>query len=449
MTDDAIKQVAEEYRRQTPASRRHWEQASEFITGGYSSVGSVGPYPTFITRANGPYLYDADGRRIVDFMCGSMGLPLGHNHPKVRAAMRRQLQNGMFYTMSSVYETRLAELIVGRVPSVEKVRFAANGSEATMFALRLARAHTGRGKIGKMEGGYHGNYDTVWVGLGSNYLREPGQAPAGLQPGVEESVVILQFNQIDQCEKAIEEHKDDLAAVIVEPVLGGGGCIPPAPGFLEFLRDITTRHGIVLIFDEMITLAIGKGGAQGYYGVIPDLTTAGKSAGGGMPMAFFGGREELMQLTAAGPDGERPVVNHVATYAAHPLAMVAGAAALEAMTDETYEYLHELGDLVRGELRSLFARLEVPMQVTGVGHLFCYHWSEREIRDWAGVNAARADITGALGMAMLNRGYYARGRGIVSAAHKPSHVRGLVKAMEQCLLELDLAAEPQQHFRST
>ncbi|MEE9285293.1 MAG: aminotransferase class III-fold pyridoxal phosphate-dependent enzyme [Dehalococcoidia bacterium] len=440
MKEEAIQRVAEEYRRLTSASRRHWEQTSEFITGGYSSVGSVGPYPTYITRANGPYLYDADGRRIVDFMCGSMGLPLGHNHPGIRAAVRRQLQNGMFYTMSSVYERRLAELIVRRVPSVEKVRFAANGSEATMFALRLARAHTGRGKIGKMDGGYHGNYDAVWLGLGSNYFREPGQTPAGLQPGVDEHVVPLQFNHIDQCQRAIEQHKDDLAAVIVEPVLGGGGCIPPLPGFLEFLRDITTRHGIVLIFDEMISLAIAKGGAQAYYGVTPDLTTAGKSAGGGVPMAFFGGREELMALTAAGPDGQRPVVNHVATYAAHPLAMAAGAAALEAMTDETYAYLHQLGDLVRTELRSLFARLEVPMQVTGVGHLFCYHWSDREIRDWAGVNAARTDITGALGMALLNKGYYTRGRGIVSAAHKPAHVRGLVKAMEQCLHELGLAS---------
>ncbi len=439
MNADAARKVIEEYQRLTPASRRHWEQTSRYITGGYTSTGAMSPYPTYIARADGPYLYDADGRRIVDFMCGSMGLPLGHNPPTVRAAMRRQIGNGMFYTLASVYEERLAALVCERVPSIDRVRFTASGSEATMFALRVARAATGRGKFGKMDGGYHGNYDAVWQGLGGTYLRDPSKTALGLEPGVEGQVVRLRFNHPDQCEEAIEANKGDLAAIIVEPVLGGGGCIPPKPGFLQFLRDITKRHGIVLIFDEMITLAMAKGGAQAWYGVIPDMTTAGKSAGGGVPMGLFGGREELMALTAAGPNGERPIVNHVATYAGHPLAMAAGAAAMEALTDETYAYLRAMGDLIRTELRKLFARLEAPIQVTGDGHLFCYHWSEQEVWDWETANAAKNETVGVIGMSLFTKGYFARGRGIVTAAHKPRHIKGLVDAMEETLVELGLA----------
>ncbi len=436
MAEDTIIQ---EYRRQTPKSRKVWERTGKYIAGGYTSTGAMAPYPTYIVRADGPYLYDVDGRRITDFMGGSMGLPLGHNPPAVRKALQKQINNGMFYTLASLYEERLAKLVCQRIPSVEKVRFAPTGSEATMFALRIARAFTGRGKVAKMDGGYHGNYDVAWIGLGKNYLRDPQQTAAGLVPGTEESVVRLQFNHTQECERLITQHKDDLAAVIVEPVLGGGGCIPPVPGFLEMLRDVTTRYGIVLIFDEMISLPISKGGAQKHYGVIPDMTTAGKSAGGGIPFGFFGGREELMALTAPGPNGERPIVNHVATYAGHPLAMVAGEAALQSMTPTVYKYLHTLGEMMRSEMRALFARMEVPIKVTGVGHMFCYHWSEADVWDWQTASAARADLTGKLGMAMLNKGYLARGRGIVTAAHKPAHIRAVIKAMEESLAETGLA----------
>jgi len=431
--------IAQEYRRLTPKSRKVWERTGKYIAGGLSSTGSMVPYPTYIVRAEGPYLYDADGRRITDFMNGSMGLPLGHNPPAVRKALQEQIKNGMFYTLASVYEERLAKLICGRIPSVEKVRFAPTGSEATMFALRIARAFTGRGKIAKMDGGYHGNHDVAWIGLGKNYLRDPQQTAAGLMPGTAESVVRLQFNHTEECERLITRHKDELAAVIVEPVLGGGGCITPIPGFLEMLREVTKRHGIILIFDEMISLPLSKGGAQKHYGVIPDMTTAGKSAGGGIPFGFFGGREDLMALTAPGPSGERPIVNHVATYSGHPLAMVAGAAALEAMTPAVYKYIHSLGEMVRSEMRALFARMELPIKVTGVGHMFCYHWSEADVWDWQTSAAARADLSGKLGMALFNKGYFARGRGIVTAATKPAHVKGLITAMEGALVETGLA----------
>jgi glutamate-1-semialdehyde 2,1-aminomutase len=256
--------------------------------------------PVYLDRGDGCYVWDVDGNRYIDFINTHFFLPFGHNHPDVRRALLAQVEKGTHFQPNQV-EVEHAELICERVPSIEKLAFCVTGSEATMLALRVGRVYTGRPKIAKMLGGYHGTNELLLTGNGvfppqetEDFYDPVPFAGAGVLGKAVEDVVLLSFNDPEQCERAIEENKHDLAAVIVEPMLGTNGMIPPRDGFLQFLRDITRQYGIVLIFDEMITLQLSRGGAQEYYGVIPDMTTCGKSIGGGMPIGGVGGREQIM-----------------------------------------------------------------------------------------------------------------------------------------------------------
>ncbi len=445
MPDDAAKtkKKAEAlYRKRTARSRRLFEKVSEIIPGGVTGTGFLHPYPAYVERADGCYLYDVDGNRLVDFMNGSFVLPLGHNNRKVKEAVRRQLRNGMFFTFPSAVEGDLAQEIVNRIPSVEKVRFSVSGTEATMYATRLARAYTGRTKVAKVVGGYHGTHDGLWIGVGRAAGGTAISVPAGVLPEAKDELLFLEFNHTEDAVKAIEAEGEKLAAVIVEPVMGAGGLIPPQPGFLEALRQVTKKHGIVLIFDEMISFSIARGGAQEFYGVIPDMTTTGKCAGGGMPIGVFGGRGDIMDLVdpTKSPTGYAKV-SHVATYGGHPLSMVAGLAYLRQMTPAAYKRLHRLGDLARSELRRLYARLEVPMQVTGVGHLFSFHWTPQPVVDYQSAAASDRQIIHDICLAMIAKGYFpsSGARCCVSAAMEERHIHGFVQAMEESLEELDLA----------
>ncbi len=431
------------YRKRTPKSRKMFDEVSRLIPGGVTGTGFLHPYPSYIVRANGCYLYDVDGNRLTDFMNGSFVLPLGHNHPKVRQAIREQMKNGMFFTFPSIVEQDLAREIIDRVPSIEKVRFSVSGTEATMYATRLARAFTGRTKVAKAVGGYHGTHDGLWIGVGRAAGTGDISVPAGVLPEARDELVFMEFNDTEGSVAAIEGEKDNLAAVIVEPIMGAGGLIPPAPGYLEALRDVTARHDIVLVFDEMISFSIARGGAQEFYGVTPDMTTTGKCAGGGLPIGVFGGRAEIMDLLdpTKTPTGYAKV-SHVATYGGHPLSMVSGLAYLQAMTPEVYARLHHLGDLVRSELRHLFARLEAPIQVTGVGHLFGFHWTVQDVTDYATASSSDRDTIHDICLAMISKGYFpsSGARCCVSAAMTERHIRGFVRAMEETLHELDLVS---------
>ena len=431
------------YRERTPKSKKMFDEVSRLIPGGVTGTGFLHPYPSYIVRANGCYLYDVDGNRLTDFMNGSFVLPLGHNHPKVRQAIREQMKNGMFFTFPSIVEQDLAREIIDRVPSIEKVRFSVSGTEATMYATRLARAFTGRTKVAKVVGGYHGTHDGLWIGVGRAAGTGDISVPAGVLPEARDELVFMEFNDTEGSVAAIEGEKDNLAAVIIEPIMGAGGLIPPAPGYLEALRDVTARHDIVLVFDEMISFSIARGGAQEFYGVTPDMTTTGKCAGGGLPIGVFGGRAEIMDLldptkTSTG----YAKVSHVATYGGHPLSMVSGLAYLKAMTPEVYARLHHLGDLVRSELRHLFARLEAPIQVTGVGHLFGFHWTVQDVTDYKTASSSDRDTIHDICLAMISKGYFpsSGARCCVSAAMTERHIRGFVRAMEETLHELDLVS---------
>ncbi len=431
------------YRDLTPASRRAFEETSRYLVGGESGTGLMFPYPSYITHGDGPYVYDLDGRRLVDFINGTFVLPLGHNHPAVRAAIQQQAEKGTIFTFGNAIAQDLARELVERIPSVERLRFTVSGSEAVMFAVRLARVHTGRQKIAKMQGGYHGTFDPLWTGV----TGDPGPLEGkpdfpGMAPGIQNGIVILPFNHPDECVRIIEQYAGELAVVAVEPVMGSTGMIPPEPGFLEALREVTRKHGIVLLFDEMISFSIARGGAQEYYGVTPDMTTTGKAIGGGMPIAMFGGRADIMAAADLWTRDGKPKVVHMATYGGHPIAIAAGIAALRQMTPDVYQRLHRLGKRLRDGLNALFARLEAPMQTSGVAHLFAIYYSREPVWDYKTATASYQNqgILNDISLGMIGRGYFMshRARGCLSSAMSEEHVDGFVDAMEATIKELGL-----------
>ena len=437
--ETARRRIVAEFERLTPASKRHFESTVRYQPYGRERTGVVAPYPMYVDHGRGPYLYNIEGRRILDMLNQNMAGVLGHAHPKVQAATKRQLSKGMFFTLSNPLEGELAAKLAERIPSMERVRFNVTGGEATMMALRLAKAYTRRDKFAMADGGYHGNYDTVWATQELHYMGRQGAVGPGIMPGVERYAVSFPFNKLEESRRIIEENAQELAAVIIEPVLGGGGSIPASRDYLQMLREVTRKHDIILIFDEMITLALAKGGAQEFYDVIPDMTCGGKNVGGGFPMSFYGGRADIIDLTAYGPDKSVPPVIHTGTYFAHPAAMATGLAFLDLLTDEAYAYLHEMGELMREELRRVARKLEVPLQVVGAGHMYGYFWTDKPITDYATAKASDFYIKELIQVALLNKGFFTSGWGVLSTAHKPSHIKAFAKAFEDVLVECGLA----------
>ncbi len=429
----------------TQRSKRQFERAEAVIVSGNNQGGGrAGAHPIYVERGDGCYVWDLDGTRYIDFINSSFILPFGHRYPPVERAIAEQLEKGWVFTAPTESETELARLLCERVPSIEKVKFCVSGTETTMFAVRAARAYTGRRKVAKMAGGFHGTSDVLATSLGIMSAGLPhrsghdasAQLVLGVPETIAEDVVLLSFNDRKFCEEQIEAHRNDLAAVIVEPVMGAAGMIPPRDGFLDFLREITGRYGILLVFDEMISLGIARGGAQEHYGVIPDLTACGKIIGGGLPIGCLGGRGDVMEVFDGGKG--RPWVNHGGTFAGHPLAMVAGAAQLRALTPDVYEGLHRRGDRLRSKLRALCSSLGAPVQITGVGQLFCYHATDRDVTGYE--SAARSDLSTEMRInAILTReGIHQSqtSRGAVSVAMGDEHLDAYVAAMETTLHEL-------------
>jgi glutamate-1-semialdehyde 2,1-aminomutase len=402
----------------------------------------MSPYPLAIVRGEGCHLWDADGNRYVDLMQGDWLLPLGHCNPGVSGAICSQVARGTtFVAPEPELGPRLAGLLQRRLPSIERIRFTTSGTEATMYALRLARAATRRPNVAKMRGGYHGTHDSSLL---SNYRwTDPDYIPAGLAPGTIESTVLLPFNNLAATRELIETHCDDLAGVIVEPVLGGSGMIPASPKYLTLLRELTTRHGIVLIFDETVTFTYGPHGAQGHYGIDPDLTALGKAIGGGLPLGAFGGKARFMDLVDQDLYPEGPPVRHASTFGGMPVCLAAGAAAVEQLTDDVHTRLHELGARIRGGINELGRRRALPLRATGAAHYFCLHWTPREIRDFDDAVTSDRSVISKLVVALSNEGYllfHSNGVGVISVPMNESHIDGFVAALDRSLVELGLAA---------
>jgi glutamate-1-semialdehyde 2,1-aminomutase len=417
------------YRSRTPKSAALWERGAKVLPGGDTRTGTFfPPYPVFMAEGKGAYLQDVDGNRYVDFLNNFTSLLHGHSHPDVNQALIDQLGRGTVHGSPTELQVRLAEILVNRVASVERIRFCNSGTEATLGALRLAKAFTGRPKILKMEGGYHGSHDQVSVAMAPPY----DTAALGVSPGAAAEVLVGSMNELDRTAEVIRKHRHELAAVIVEPMLGSAGAIPAEPAFLRGLREVTSECGVLLIFDEIITFRLGYGGIQEHYGVRPDLTTFGKVVGGGLPVGAFGGRADIMALY----DPTRPgTISHSGTYNGNAMTMVAGIATLERYPRAVVEQLNQQGDHLRERLQGAAVRQGLDVHVTGFGSVMQVHFLDRSPH--TAREAARGDKRRLrlLHLALLARGIFSASRQlyVLSTVMTDGELDALAGAFEESL----------------
>jgi len=426
-----------EYTAKTARSRTLHEEALAVMPGGNSRTTTFfDPYPFAIQRGQGAHVWDADGVDRLDFNGNYTSLILGHAPPDVVKAVQAAAENGLSFPGPTEHEVRLAEMLTRRVPSVQAIRFTNSGTEATMNAVRLARAFTGRAKIAKFEGAYHGTHDWVMVSVsgdakGTGSRRRPKAVAwsAGLPPAVLKHVVVLPWNDADACAEILEEEAAQLACLIVDPMMCNAGLLPPAEGFLARLREITERLGIVLIFDEVISFRTAWGGAQERFGVRPDLTTFGKIIGGGLPVGAFGGRRDIMDFYDPRKSGAR--ISHGGTFNANPVTMAAGIATLNALTPEAYARLDALGERLRGGVTRLLAATRRRGQVTGVGSLFWLHWTTESLSDYRSAKAKDSGAAMRVFLGLLNEGILMtqRGLGACSLAMTDEDVDRFINAL--------------------
>jgi glutamate-1-semialdehyde 2,1-aminomutase len=388
-------------------SEQLFARAKAVIPGGVSSpvraFKAVGGTPPFLARAQGARVFDEDGRSYVDYV-GSWGpMILGHAHPEVLEAIATAAARGTSFGAPSSLEVELAERVVHLVPSVEKVRFVSSGTEATMSALRVARGFSGRRKILKFDGCYHGHADSLLVAAGSGVATLGIPGSPGVPEGTVADTLVAPYNDVPAVEAAFAAHGDDLAAVIVEPVCGNMGTVAPRPGYLETLREITSRHGTVLIFDEVMTgFRLAPGGAQQLYGIRPDMTCLGKIVGGGLPAAAYGGRAEIMSTVA--PEGP---VYQAGTLSGNPLAMAAGCAVLDRLQEAgVYEALEGKSERLEAVLRDTARRAGATVTINRVGSMITVFFCPGPVTDYAGAKLSDTKRFARFFHAMLERGVY-------------------------------------------
>jgi glutamate-1-semialdehyde 2,1-aminomutase len=434
------KEVAE-YTSKTGRSRALHDEALAVMPGGNSRTTTFfDPYPFYIQRGQGAHVWDADGNDRLDFNGNYTSLILGHAPAEVVKAAQEAAALGLSFPGPTEHEVRLAETIKQRVPSVELLRFTNSGTEATMNAVRLARAFTGRPKIAKFEGAYHGTHDWAMVSVsgdpkaGGSRKRPKSVAwSAGLPPAVMKHVVVLPWNDGEACQQILEAEGAQIACLLVDPFMCNAGLLPPAEGFLEGLRALTERLGILLVFDEVISFRVAFGGAQERLGIRPDLTTFGKVIGGGLAVGAFGGRADVMGFYDPRQGGAR--ISHGGTFNANPVTMAAGAATLAALTPEAYARLDALGERLRGGVTRLLAATRRKGQVTGAGSLFWLHWTSEALTDYRSARPKDASVSLRVFMGLLNEGILMtqRGLGACSLAMTDEDVDRFINALARVL----------------
>lgn len=416
--------------------------AQTYIPGGVNSpvraFKSVGGAPVFIERAKGSYLWDADGKQYIDYV-GSWGpMIVGHAHADVIDAVKATAENGLSFGAPTELETELAQKIVDLIPSIDKVRMVSSGTEATMSALRLARGYTGRDKIVKFEGCYHGHSDSLLVKAGSGALTLGVPTSPGVPAVLAAQTITLPFNDIEAVKHAFAEMGEEIAAIIVEPVAGNMNLIAPAPGFLEGLREVCDEFGSVLIFDEVMTgFRVSLIGAQGYYDITPDLTCFGKVIGGGMPVGSFGGNADIMNYIS--PDGP---VYQAGTLSGNPVAMAAGIKTLELISTPNFfdNLTVKVKSLLLG-LKNAAQAEEIPMLTAGIGGMFGLFFTDAEcVTSFAESTACDAELFNRFFHGMLQRGVYLAPSsfeaGFVSSAHSENDIADTIGIAQQVFAEL-------------
>ena len=430
------------YLQSTPKSKALWEDAKNFLPGG-DSRNSIfwAPYPIFVDSANGCHVIDSDGTDRLDFIGTMTTLILGHSPKPVVDAVEQQMDKGMVYNAPSSHQIDLAKMLCERIPSFDLVRFTNSGTEATLNTIRAARAVTGKSKIAKVEGGYHGSHDQVSVSVRTNPAKSGDRtrpdsmaATEGLGEGTLDQVIVVPFNETAIAKMRLEENKDDLAAVIIEPMLGSVGMLPATSEFLTMLREFTTTNGIILIFDEVISYRAAMGGCQEYYGITPDMTSLGKIIGGGFSIGAFGGKKAIMDLYDPSQTGG-PRVAHAGTFNANPVTMIAGAATLEELTPEVYKNLTEKTDYLKTEILKVAKELEVPIQVTGLGSLFGIHFTSDELVGYRDIAAEDAAFRHKVFLGLLNEGILMASNlvGAVSTQIDTAEIDAFVAALQRVL----------------
>ncbi|WP_268033781.1 glutamate-1-semialdehyde 2,1-aminomutase [Algoriphagus sp. PAP.12] len=389
-------------------SKRLFAHAQNFIPGGVNSpvraFRAVGGEPIFIKRADGAYIFDEDDNRYIELINSWGPMIIGHNHTLIREAVIQAMENGTSFGAPTAREIEIAELIISMVPSVEKVRMVNSGTEATMSAIRVARGYTGRDKFIKMEGHYHGHGDSFLIAAGSGAITMGNPDSPGVTKGTAKDTLLAPYNSLEAIEELVEANKGEIAALILEPVPGNMGLALPKPGYLEGLREICSREGIVLIFDEVMTgFRLAPGGAQELFGVTPDMTTLGKIIGGGMPVGAYGGKKEIMEhVSPAGP------VYQAGTLSGNPIAMAAGLAMLRHLNAQksVYSKLNEIGKKVSEGIENINKELGHNYTVNHLGSMYCLFFTDQPVYDFESAKKSDTALFGKYFQAMLKRGIY-------------------------------------------
>ena len=436
----SLKALHDEYRRLTPSSRAQWERGRETMPGGViKGFYYMPPHPLYAARAEGCHLWDLDGRRYVDFFNHATTMVLGHNHPAVVAAVRSELGKGLGLGGPNPKAAAVARELVGRVPSVEKVRFVNSGTEASLVAARIVRATTGKPKVAKFEGSYHGSHDALEVSTAPSVnAAGPAESPTsadaqrGMARWAAESVVVLSFSDATSVERILTERRDEIGGVFFD---GQPGIMDIPTEFAHFVRDVTDRLGMVMVMDEVISFRAGFGGYQSVAGVEPDLSIYGKIIGGGFPVGAVAGRTEYMSVL---DDSKGGGVFQGGTFSANNITLAAGLATLQALTPDVYERLAGLRERLEAGLRRAFRSAGVPCQVVGAGSIVNLYITDNPIVDYRARLTADAELLERINVGLANKGYWARGTGFtLSEPMTEAEIDGAVAAIEEVLAEED------------
>ena len=407
MSKSNIELEVTRYKAKNPKSALLQLEAQRYLPGGSSRGTSYfDPYPHFIEKGTGPFLFDVDGNKYLDLMINATSLILGHAHPEITAVITDQASKGTAFSGPTESQISFSKVLIGRIPSFDKVRFTNSGTEATMMSIRAARQYTGKGKILKIEGGYHGSHEYVSVSVYPPASKlDPERAlpikEYTSQPdSILDQVYVTPFNDLESVQNILSRYHEEIACVIVEPVVSSFGYLPAQKEFLITLRKLTKELNVVLIFDEVQSFRIAPGGAQEYFNVIPDMTALGKIIGGGLPIGAFGGKDDIMAVFD--PTGGGAAVAHAGTFNANPMAMRAGEIVMEHLTDEVYESINHLGTTLRDQLSTLLSEFEIDATVTGIASMFGVHFSKNPIHNYRDVLMGDRDLKRAFFVGMLN-----------------------------------------------
>lgn len=421
-------------------SKQAFAEAVNLLPGGVNSpvraFKSVNMDPIFMASGKGPMITDIDGNEYIDYVLSWGPLILGHTDPDVVAAIKNVAETGTSFGAPTLLENELAKIVIERVPSIEVVRMVSSGTEATMSALRLARGYTGRNKILKFEGCYHGHGDSLLIKAGSGVATLGLPDSPGVPEGIAKNTITVPYNDLEGVKLAFEQFGDDLAGVIVEPVAGNMGVVPPEPGFLEGLRELTEKNGTLLIFDEVMTgFRVDYNCAQGYFGITPDLTCLGKVIGGGLPVGAYGGKREIMENIA--PAG---TVYQAGTLSGNPLAMTAGIATLSKLTPASYDYFKKLGDQLEAGFREAAKKYNIPHTVNRAGSMIGFFFTNEKVLNYDKAKTADLELFAEYYRLMAEEGIFlppSQFEGMfLSTSHTEEHIEKTVQAFHRVFAKL-------------